>query len=121
MLRIANPEKDIPALIATHYAELKAFAHTTPGVQNASMEFDLETLAPTYHLILGLPGRSNAFAIAARLGLERALVERARENVGKSNAIGYGKLWAKMGYHAYDMVFICAKMKRSISAFGKPR
>lgn len=78
-------ERKIPALIATHYAELKAFAHTTPGVQNASMEFDIETLAPTYRLILGLPGRSNAFAIAARLGLERALVERARENVGKSN------------------------------------
>jgi len=78
-------ERKIPALVATHYAELKAFAHTTPNVQNASMEFDLETLAPTYRLILGLPGRSNAFAIAQRLGLERALVERARENVGKSN------------------------------------
>lgn len=77
--------RNIPGMIATHYAELKAFAHSTPGVQNASMEFDIETLAPTYRLILGIPGRSNAFAIATRLGLEPALVERARENVGKSN------------------------------------
>lgn len=78
-------ERRISAMIATHYSELKAFAHTTPGVQNASMEFDIETLAPTFRLILGIPGRSNAFAIATRLGLGPALVDRARENVGKSN------------------------------------
>lgn len=71
-------EKRITNLVATHYPELKAFAHATPGVVNASMEFDLRTLRPTYNLILGLPGRSNALAIAERLGLSKDIVESAR-------------------------------------------
>ncbi|MEI7770620.1 MAG: endonuclease MutS2 [Chloroflexales bacterium] len=70
----------------THYAELKAFAYNTPGVQNASVEFNVETLAPTYRLSIGLPGRSNALAIATRLGLNPALVERARSSVAREDA-----------------------------------
>jgi DNA mismatch repair protein MutS2 len=68
----------ITCLVATHYPELKAYAHSTPGVINASMEFNLQTLRPTYHLTLGLPGRSNALLIAERLGLPEEIVQAAR-------------------------------------------
>ena len=74
------------AVATTHYAELKAFAYATPGVQNASVEFDVETLAPTYRLSIGLPGRSNALAIASRLGLDPELVERARATIDRKDA-----------------------------------
>ncbi len=73
------------ALVAatTHYAELKVYAHTTPDVRNASVEFDLESLSPTYHLRIGLPGGSQAFAIAERLGLPAGIVAAARSRLSE--------------------------------------
>ena len=65
----------------THHGELKAFAHGTDGVMNASVEFNLETLSPTYHLTIGLPGRSNALAIAQRLGMPLAMIDEARGSI----------------------------------------
>jgi len=70
--------QSVTTFVATHYPDLKTYAHTTQGVKNASVEFDLETLSPTFKLTVGLPGRSNAFSIATRLGLSPAIVKKAR-------------------------------------------
>ncbi len=67
--------------VATHYPELKTFAHSTDGVVNASLEFDIKTLRPTFKLVLGLPGRSNALAIAQRLGLSQKIIELAKAEI----------------------------------------
>jgi DNA mismatch repair protein MutS2 len=67
----------------THYSELKGFAHATPGMQNASLDFDPVTLAPTYHLNMGIPGGSNALAIASQLGLPLEIIDAARGRLGE--------------------------------------
>ncbi|MFH1016135.1 MAG: endonuclease MutS2 [Chloroflexota bacterium] len=67
----------------THFSDLKAFAHANPGFQNASLDFDPVTLAPTYHLTVGIPGGSNALATASRLGLDPEIITRAREMLGR--------------------------------------
>jgi len=77
--------RKITSFVATHYSELKSYAHITPGVENASVEFDLETLAPTYVMSIGLPGRSNALAIATRLGLDEGVVREARRLISRED------------------------------------
>jgi len=74
-------ERSVTTFVATHYPELKTYAQVTPGVVNASLEFDIRTLRPTYKLTIGLPGRSNALAIAQRLGLPEEILAAARAEV----------------------------------------
>jgi DNA mismatch repair protein MutS2 len=78
-------ERGVTTFVATHYPELKTYAHATEGVVNASLEFDIATLRPTYKLTIGLPGRSNALAIATRLGLPEEIVSAAKNEVNPEN------------------------------------
>ncbi len=79
-------DKGALVIATTHHGELKAFAHATDGVSNASVEFNLETLSPTYHLSIGLPGRSNALEIAQRLGMPAEIIDAARGSIGPEQA-----------------------------------
>ena len=101
---IIDHARSLGAMVAatTHYAELKVYAMTTPGVENASCEFDVETLAPTYRLLVGIPGKSNAFAIARRLGISEEIIQDAAASVDAEN-VRFEDVLTKLDHQRQEM------------------